>query len=171
MVFPSTAVTLNITGYAETRWSERVTANRRRRRRTFYGREDYIASKTFLVGSNLSSKYESSRGKERFLMLLMVSSTAQVPIEAGIHTYNFTCQIPTECPSSFEGTNGRVRYMTNVTLVRPWKFDQSYTRCFTVLKVMDLNFDSPLLRVCLARQFTEIYLSMIYICFIGSRPQ
>jgi len=58
------------------------------------------------------------------------------------------CQIPTECPSSFEGTNGRVRYMTNVTLVRPWKFDQSYTRCFTVLKVMDLNFDSPLLRVC-----------------------
>ncbi|XP_050744886.1 arrestin domain-containing protein 3 isoform X2 [Drosophila biarmipes] len=37
--------------------------------------------------------------------------------------------------------------MTNVTLVRPWKFNQSYTRCFTVLKVMDLNFDSPLLRV------------------------
>ncbi|KAH8374749.1 arrestin domain-containing protein 3 [Drosophila serrata] len=130
------AVTLNITGYAETRWSERVTTNRRRRRRTFYGREDYIASKTFLVGSNLSS---------------------QVPIEAGIHTYNFTCQIPTECPSSFEGLHGRVRYMTNVTLVRPWKFDQSYTRCFTVLKVMDLNFDSPLLRVPAHSETTKTY--------------
>ncbi|XP_017053002.1 arrestin domain-containing protein 3 [Drosophila ficusphila] len=130
------AITLNITGYAETRWSERVTTNRRRRRRTFYGREDYIASKTFLVGSNLSS---------------------QVSIEAGIHTYNFVCQIPTECPSSFEGTNGRVRYMTNVTLVRPWKFDQSYTRCFTVLKVMDLNLDSPLLRVPAHSETSKTY--------------
>ncbi|EDV48173.1 arrestin domain-containing protein 17 [Drosophila erecta] len=130
------AITLNITGYAETRWIERVTRNRRRRRRTFYGREDYIASKTFLVGSNLSS---------------------QVSIEAGIHTYNFVCLIPTECPSSFEGAHGRVRYMANVTLVRPWKFDQSYTRCFTVLKVMDLNFDSPLLRVPAHSETSKTY--------------
>ncbi|XP_043652431.1 arrestin domain-containing protein 17 [Drosophila teissieri] len=130
------AITLNITGYAETRWIERVTRNRRRRRRTFYGREDYIASKTFLVGSNLSS---------------------QVSIEAGIHTYNFVCLIPTECPSSFEGAHGRVRYMTNVTLVRPWKFDQNYTRCFTVLKVMDLNFDSPLLRVPAHSETSKTY--------------
>ncbi|XP_044312882.1 arrestin domain-containing protein 17 isoform X1 [Drosophila rhopaloa] len=130
------AITLNITGYAETRWIERVTTNRRRRRRTFHGREDYIASKTFLVGSNLSS---------------------QVSIEAGIHTYNFVCQIPAECPSSFEGTNGRVRYMTKVTLVRPNKFDQNYTRCFTVLKVMDLNFDSPLLRVPAHSETSKTY--------------
>ncbi|XP_033167103.1 arrestin domain-containing protein 17 [Drosophila mauritiana] len=130
------AITLNISGYAETRWIERVTTNRRRRRRTFYGREDYIASKTFLVGSNLSS---------------------QVSIEAGIHTYNFVCLIPSECPSSFEGSHGRVRYMANVTLVRPWKFDQSYTRCFTVLKVMDLNFDSPLLRVPAHSETSKTY--------------
>jgi len=57
--FFSAAITLNITGYAETRWIERVTINRRRRRRTFYGREDYVASKTFLVGSNLSSSYKN----------------------------------------------------------------------------------------------------------------
>lgn len=68
-------------------------------------------------------------------------------MEPGIHVYNFTCQIPATCPSSIEGHFGRVRYMTKVSLVRPWKFDQSYTRCFTVLKLMDLNYDSPLLRV------------------------
>ncbi|KAH8369101.1 hypothetical protein KR009_000927 [Drosophila setifemur] len=130
------AITLYVTGYAETRWSERVTTNRRRRRRTFYGREDYIASKTFLVGSNLST---------------------QVQIEAGIHVYNFSCQIPTECPSSFEGMHGRVRYMVNVSLVRPWKFDQNYTRCFTVLKVMNLNFDSPLLRVAAHSETSKTY--------------
>ncbi|XP_017145460.1 arrestin domain-containing protein 2 [Drosophila miranda] len=132
------AVTLNINGYSETRWRERTGGSTRRRRaqREFYGREDYIASKTFLVGSNLSS---------------------QCSIEPGIHVYNFACQIPTECPSSFEGTHGRVRYMTNVTLVRPWKFDQNYTRCFTVLKVMDLNFDSPLLRVPAHSETSKTY--------------
>ncbi|KAH8250411.1 arrestin domain-containing protein 3 [Drosophila bipectinata] len=130
------AITLHVTGNAETRWTERVTRQGRRRRRSFYGREDYISSKTFLVGSNLST---------------------QVPIEAGIHVYNFTCQIPTECPSSFEGMHGRVRYMANVTLVRPWKFDQSYTRCFTVLKVMDLNFNGPLLRVPAHSETSKTY--------------
>ncbi|KAH8394593.1 hypothetical protein KR215_009887 [Drosophila sulfurigaster] len=73
--------------------------------------------------------------------------TAEVSLEPGVHVYNFTCQIPATCPSSIEGHFGRIRYMTKVSIVRPWKFDQSYTRCFTVLKMMDLNYDSPILRV------------------------
>ncbi|XP_068156824.1 arrestin domain-containing protein 3-like [Drosophila tropicalis] len=130
------AITLNINGFAETRWRERATRHGKRERHSFYGREDYIASKTFLVGSNLST---------------------QVSIEPGIHVYNFSCQIPMECPSSFEGTWGRVRYMTQVTLVRPWKFDQNYTRCLTVLKVMDLNYNSPLLRVAAHSEAQKTY--------------
>lgn len=74
-------------------------------------------------------------------------STAEVCVEPGVHVYNFACHIPATCPSSVEGHYGRVRYMIKVAIVRPWKFDQSYTRCFTVLKLMDLNYDSPLLRV------------------------
>ena len=68
-------------------------------------------------------------------------------IEPGIHTYTFACQLPPTCPSSFEGHYGYIRYLVKVELVRPWKFNQHFTRGFTVLKVMDLNYDSPLLRV------------------------
>lgn len=68
-------------------------------------------------------------------------------IEPGIHTYTFACQLPSTCPSSFEGFYGYIRYLVKVELVRPWKFNQHFTRGFTVLKVMDLNYHSPLLRV------------------------
>lgn len=120
------AVTLNINGFAETHWTESNDTGKDRSSDTYSGREDYIASQTYLVGSHLST---------------------EVSLEAGVHVYNFACQIPATCPSSIEGHYGRVRYMVKVSLVRPWKFDQSYTRCFTVLKIMDLNYDSPLLRV------------------------
>ncbi|KAH8311730.1 hypothetical protein KR044_007713 [Drosophila immigrans] len=120
------ALTLNINGFAETHWSESRGTGKDRSSDTYRGREDYIASQTYLVGSNLST---------------------EVSLEPGVHVYNFACQIPATCPSSIEGHFGRVRYLTKVSIVRPWKFDQSYTRCFTVLKIMDLNYDSPLLRV------------------------
>ncbi|KAL7729103.1 hypothetical protein ACLKA6_019924 [Drosophila palustris] len=123
------ALALNINGYAETHWTESRSNNDKKvtsSSDTYSGREDYIASQTYLVGSHLST---------------------EISLEPGVHVYNFTCQIPATCPSSIEGHYGRVRYMVKVSLIRPWKFDQSYTRCFTVLKIMDLNYDSPLLRV------------------------
>ncbi|ALC47980.1 CG18745 [Drosophila busckii] len=130
------AVTLNISGFAETHWTESRRQNDKTSSDTFRGREDYVATQTYLLGSNES---------------------AQVNLEAGIHVYSFTCQLPVVCPSSIEGTYGRVRYMTKVALVRPWKFDQSYTRCFTVLKLMDLNYDSPILRVGAHCETQKIY--------------
>ncbi|XP_037954291.1 arrestin domain-containing protein 17-like [Teleopsis dalmanni] len=120
------AVALKINGFAHTCWSERRGAGKRRRVTHYSGHEDYIASVTYLVGSDQSQS---------------------VYIEPGIHTYNFSCHIPAACPSSFEGVEGHVRYTIRVVLMRPWKFDQTYTRGFTVLKVMDLNYNSPLLRM------------------------
>ncbi|KAH8420802.1 hypothetical protein KR222_005403 [Zaprionus bogoriensis] len=138
------AVTLNINGFAETQWRENRGAGKSRSRDTFRGHEDYIASQTFLAGSKQSSKSENTCGK---VLPNVIMFSAEVTLEPGIHVYTFACQIPVTCPSSIEGQFGRVRYMAKVSLLRPWKFDQSYTRCFTVLKLMDLNYDSPLLRV------------------------
>lgn len=145
----SLAVTLNINGYAETQWRENRGAGKNRTRDTYRAREDYIASQTYLAGSNLSSKSDKHNSRRCFLFKTNAKSIslAEVSLEPGIHVYNFTCQIPAICPSSIEGHFGRVRYMTKVSLVRPWKFDQSYTRCFTVLRLMDLNYNGPLLRV------------------------
>ncbi|XP_030374761.1 arrestin domain-containing protein 3-like [Scaptodrosophila lebanonensis] len=118
------AISLTINGHAETRWTQSSALSGQT---TYLGREDYITSLTYLMGSD--------------------ASASQRPIEPGTITYNFNCQIPDTCPSSFEGRWGRVRYEVKVTLVRPWKFDNTFYRFFTVLRVMDLNCDSPLLRM------------------------
>lgn len=68
-------------------------------------------------------------------------------IPPGLHTYNFSCALPSMLPTSFEGTFGHIRYTVSVVFERPWKFDQTHKVAFTVLKQFDLNYDSPILRV------------------------
>lgn len=65
----------------------------------------------------------------------------------GIHTFNFSCVLPERLPSSFEGTHGHIRYSVIVVLNRPWKFDHIYKVTFTVLKKMDLNLETPIIKV------------------------
>ncbi|XP_017846042.1 arrestin domain-containing protein 3 isoform X2 [Drosophila busckii] len=117
------AVVLKIRGYASTYWTESTTDSENKSETDEYtGHEDYIRSK---------------------VELLSAVGTAIAP---GCHVYNFSCQLPTACPSSFEGSHGCVRYMITVKLIRPWKLDKTFSRAFTVLKVMDLNRDELLLR-------------------------
>uniref|UniRef100_A0A034WA43 Arrestin domain-containing protein 3 n=1 Tax=Bactrocera dorsalis TaxID=27457 RepID=A0A034WA43_BACDO len=129
------AIVLKISGCADTSWAESSSstttdAHGRSSTKThtthYRGHEDYIKSRTYLLSSN---------------------ENQSAVIEPGIHTYTFACLLPITCPSSFEGIYGYIRYLTRVELVRPWKFNQNFTRGFTVLKMMDLNYDSPLLRV------------------------
>ncbi|XP_017104241.2 arrestin domain-containing protein 17 [Drosophila bipectinata] len=139
---PVKAVILQIKGYAETHWTDPefdAEEDDLSSGESFNGHVDYMATKAYLHGSG---------------------SSIEVIIEPGTSTYRFACQLPVTCPSSFEGTHGRVRYLANVRFLRPWKFDQNFSRSFTVLKVMDLNTESMMLRVP-----TQVESQRTYCCF------
>ncbi|XP_005176214.1 arrestin domain-containing protein 17 [Musca domestica] len=128
------AVVLKINGYAHTYWSEKGTDDKST---SYTGHIDYINSVTQLLSQS--------------------SSDTPVIIEPGVHSFNFACHIPTTCPSSFEGNRGHIRYIIQVDLVRPWKFDQTYTRGFTVLKIMNLNYDTPLLKMPVNNEMSKVF--------------
>ncbi|XP_075145128.1 arrestin domain-containing protein 17-like [Haematobia irritans] len=128
------AVVLKIRGYANTYWSEKGTKDKRTHYR---GHVDYINSLTYLISPN--------------------SSDEPVIIEPGIHSFSFACHIPTTCPSSYEGNRGHIRYVVKVKLLRPWKYDEKFSQAFTVIKIMDLNYDTPLLKLPTANDKTKVF--------------
>ncbi|KRK03092.1 uncharacterized protein Dyak_GE25772, isoform B [Drosophila yakuba] len=117
------AIRLKLKGFAETHWTESKTdSNNKSTSESYNGFEKYLSSKVYLLGS------ESSPGM-----------AIEMSMEPGTRSYNFACQIPINCPSSFEGTHGRIRYMVDVNIIQPWKYDSVFTRPFTVIQVMDIN--------------------------------
>ncbi|XP_055850849.1 arrestin domain-containing protein 3-like isoform X2 [Episyrphus balteatus] len=60
-------------------------------------------------------------------------------LDIGTYEYKFECALPSECPSSFEGLYGRIRYDTKIIVNRPYAFNKSYKMGFNVLKIYDLN--------------------------------
>ncbi|TMW47662.1 hypothetical protein DOY81_007261 [Sarcophaga bullata] len=117
------AILLSISGYASTLWSERSFFTKH----MYQGREDYLSTNSYLMGSE--------------------HGLSKSTIAAGVHNFNFACQLPQDCPSSYEGQHGHIRYTVKVGLVRPWKFDINFKRGFTVLRMTDLNFESPQIRI------------------------
>lgn len=123
------AIQLKICGFSHATWRDRRSGARREHRhkkRRFSGREDYIASNTFVMGSD--------NGQDIF-------------VEAGSHIFTFQFLIPENCPSSFEGKYGHIRYVAKVLMVSSFSKHQAYTVGFTVLKLLDLNRDSSLLKM------------------------
>lgn len=131
-------------GFAHTYWTESGTNNKSR---TYSSNENYLTSKTELMSQ------ENGENEKIIIMILRLKKNlnlfkGMVEIAAGIHTFTFSSQLPLTCPSSFEGRRyGYIRYLIKVSLVRPWKFNQTYTKGFTVIKYMDVNLSSPLYRV------------------------
>ncbi|XP_037729404.1 arrestin domain-containing protein 2 [Drosophila subpulchrella] len=113
------AIRLKVKGFAETHWTESKTdSNNKSTSESFNGFDKYLSSKVFLLGSEIST---------------------EMSLEPGTRSYNFACQIPINCPSSFEGTHGRIRYMVDVNIIQPWKYDSVFSRAFTVIQVMDIG--------------------------------
>lgn len=118
---------LIISGCAEVKWTKNkisrkngaaASHSRRLKRETYTGKEEFITSEVALIPR--------------------VNDDA-IEIPAGTHEYKFSCQIPTQAATSFEGEHGKVRYTIRAVLDRPWKFDQTCTIAFTVLQPLDLN--------------------------------
>ncbi|KAK5966908.1 Arrestin domain protein, partial [Trichostrongylus colubriformis] len=60
-------------------------------------------------------------------------------LNAGSYQFPFSFQLPSDCAPSFEGLHGYIRYMVKVELDRPWRFNKTDKRLFTVVPVFDLN--------------------------------
>lgn len=69
------------------------------------------------------------------------SNGSALTMPAGVHNIPFAFPIPFNCPSSFEGQWGWIRYVLDARIDRPWKFDHKTKRPFTVLGMYDLNAD------------------------------
>ncbi|XP_065095363.1 arrestin domain-containing protein 2-like [Ochlerotatus camptorhynchus] len=123
---------LVISGCAEVKWTERKGRNSKV---TYSGKEELLRAETSLIPQ----------------------SYGNTEIPAGIHVYNFSSPIPTEVPTSFEGDYGKIRYTVRAILDRPWKFDQTSTAAFTVLKPLDLNQHILTLKECRKEKRTKTF--------------
>ncbi|XP_013118298.2 arrestin domain-containing protein 17 isoform X1 [Stomoxys calcitrans] len=58
-------------------------------------------------------------------------------------TYVFPCRfrLPKSCPTSCRGKYGHVRYLLQLTVDRPFRYDNVFNRPLTVLKRVDLNLN------------------------------
>ncbi|XP_035781914.1 arrestin domain-containing protein 2-like [Anopheles albimanus] len=119
-------VCLLISGYSNVFWEAKVPDGPKNKKvkAQFKGREDFIKQKLYLAGS------ENGTG-----MQLPPNSIR----------YRFDFQIPPSAPTSMEGKYGHVRYLLQVTLERPWKFDHNFQKPFTVVCLADLNQSNDVL--------------------------
>ncbi|KAG5679988.1 hypothetical protein PVAND_009522 [Polypedilum vanderplanki] len=135
---------LKIEGYAKVEWQETQTYtdhhnnNNQTRTRTitYSGREDYISSTSYLIGSPQGNEIDLSPGQYR---------------------YNFQSLLPAQIPTSCETNNGYIRYLVTVILDRPFKFDLTYKVAFTVIKQLDLNYENPTLAIPLKMEFSKTF--------------
>ncbi|XP_031621450.1 arrestin domain-containing protein 17 [Contarinia nasturtii] len=81
---------------------------------------------------------------ENHYYLLGAKNGSEINLPSGEHTYPFSCVLPGNLPSSYEGEFGHVRYTIKVTLDRPWKFDQDTKMAFTIISPLDLNQNARL---------------------------
>ncbi|KAH8304954.1 hypothetical protein KR018_011662 [Drosophila ironensis] len=143
-------IKLQISGFAQAYWRYRrhrgpvaIQNPKKRSKRLYSGREDYIASTTYLMGSEQSTPFV---------------------MDAGTYTYSFACPIPSHCPSSFEGAFGHIRYLAKVTFLKPGASNRTHNVGFTVLKLLDLNQESKMLREPASNEAVE------YFCLMHTKP-
>ncbi|CAD7093280.1 unnamed protein product [Hermetia illucens] len=117
------AIYITINGFAQVRWTEsrsRKTAEGKSENyiETFRGDEQYLSSRTVVLGQDTGNFFELHPGK---------------------YVYPFQIQLPPHVPTSYNGFYGQIRYEVNLAIDRPWKYDNIFRQPFTVISPLDLN--------------------------------
>lgn len=76
---------------------------------------------------------------------------SELVIDAGRHTFEFQFDIPENCPSSYEGFHGYIRYLVKIIFVRSF-INETKEVPFTVIKPFNLNNDNINLSVSFRRK-------------------
>lgn len=157
------AVFVEVTGVAKCRWCEHI----QQKRMTYRGTEVYLYARKYFVGGPVSSvnaidtdtdapttantstnvdENSSATGSGRgdtsaasATSTTAASSSATIRLQPGEHVYTFTCTLPANLPTSFEGTFGNIRYRAEVTVNVPLWPDKTFAEGFTVIRSVDLN--------------------------------
>ena len=69
-----------------------------------------------------------------------------IRLENGLHSYDFSFQLPEKLPDSFEMFRGHIRYSVQVTLDAPWEGQKQFSREFNVASNVNLN-DLPEVKI------------------------
>ncbi|CAG9804949.1 unnamed protein product [Chironomus riparius] len=129
-------ITLKIEGFAKCKWTEHEGSGKHRRTIYYKGREDYISTFSYLIGS-----YNGEA----------------IDLAEGVHKFNFICALPPQLPTSLESKYGYIRYQIKVEVERPWKSDFKFCYAFTVLKPLDLNFENQSLKLPLKAEVSKSF--------------
>ncbi|XP_077984424.1 arrestin domain-containing protein 3-like [Glandiceps talaboti] len=121
------AISMRFVGKADVYWTEEENRGKQKLVIYYSAFESYFDDKRVIWGVDSG---RNPTAKEEALKL-----------PKGIHRFPFTYRMPTKpLPCSFEGELGFVRYYIKAIIERPWKFDHSSKKMFTVGGVpYDLN--------------------------------
>ncbi|BFZ02490.1 hypothetical protein BsWGS_05529 [Bradybaena similaris] len=118
-------VSLRFEGKAYVHWTEQHSTGSGKDQRQVT--QSYSASEVYFNQDSLLLGNFSNQG----------SSTTE--LAQGRHVFPFQFLLPPGLPSSFESVYGHIRYTVKCTIDKPWKFDHSTKRAFTIISILDLN--------------------------------
>ncbi|KAK3601187.1 hypothetical protein CHS0354_004388 [Potamilus streckersoni] len=110
----------------------------------FHGRADVHWTETESTGTGDDTRtetytYSATETYFNFETLLFGPGNDTTDLQAGRHTFPFVFQLPTNLPSSYESSIGYIRYYLKGIIDKPWKFDHTTKKVFTIIGVLDLN--------------------------------
>ncbi|GMT04504.1 hypothetical protein PENTCL1PPCAC_26678 [Pristionchus entomophagus] len=140
------SVLISVHGEAHTHWTIQEARTRMVTRTNAQGHH-HTVSETYYVSVPYSGCTPYVDGSAIVWTPPSGLSTDHIP--AGNYRFPFRFLLPVNCPVSFEGGYGYIRYYCKARIDRPWyKFDKTTKRVFTVIPPSDLNYipnaNSPL---------------------------